>query len=118
MIEHGSRGDPASTVEAELVGTAIDRRLADSTLQWVELAKRIGVHALVAIFDEFGGEKIHIPSRRAFFEALYRPIRDARIHALRAQGLSCVEIAGQVGVTEMRVSQVLKNPPDDSFPES
>lgn len=113
MREIGQRGDPCTDTERQLAAQAESGCPADATGQWLLLAQRIGLDALVAIFDEFGGEKIHIPQRSNFFEALYRPIRNARVHELRAQGYSASEIASKTGLDRRRVWEALSGRADD-----
>lgn len=106
------RGAAPTEFECALVLSAIahsadtPQRFADSP--WLPIAARIGVPALAVVFDEIGGEKVHVPTRAMFFEGLAQVQRDARILELLGQGLPQVTIATQFGLTQGRVSQIAR----------
>lgn len=93
-----SPGSPPTPEEVEL--------LAESDDAWARLAKRIGADALVAVLEEFGGQRQYIPARSAFFERLYRPRRDRLVGELLGEGLSQDEVADRLGVSQGLVSKI------------
>jgi hypothetical protein len=103
------RGDPPSAFECQLFAAAVDHaaqsaRPIDSP--WLQIGARISVPALAVVFDELGGEKVHVPTRAAYFEALAQAHRDARIRELLAAGVPHVVIAAQFQLSKGRVSQI------------
>lgn len=104
----GLRGDAATLFERDLIAQYDTRQPRTATDVWTALAQRIGADALVAVLDEFGGEKISIPSRREFFATLYRPYRNAEIVRLHATGFSLAELGRQYGVNKSTILKALR----------
>lgn len=92
-------GHPPTADEAELIRNSAD--------PWARLGQRIGVAALVAVLEEFGGRKQYIPARAGFFEQLFLPLRDAEIEALLEAGqLSQAEIGRRWGLSQSTVARI------------
>lgn len=106
--EFSERGEMVTELERELVASAPLEFPESMSDLWVLLARRIGVDALVVMFDEVGGEKVHVPTRAEFFSALYRPRRDTRIRELCAGGMSGADVAVQFGLTRMQVHRIVR----------
>lgn len=105
--QFSERGLPVTAFERALVAQADTARLTDASGQWVLLAQKVGLEAIVAIMDEFGTEKIHVPTRQQFIQALYRPVRNAQIQALAAGGMPAGEIAQRMGMCRQMVHNIL-----------
>ena len=102
------RNQPATIFEAQLVAEAVIAKPDKDTHRWVLLAQAIGVDNLVKVFDEFGDEKPHVPSRENFFAMLYRPVRNQRMRDMRAEtGASLREIGAAFGVGVATVCDAL-----------
>lgn len=114
MIQTGNRGSACTADERALVEQSGEHVYSDSTTTWLLLAQRIGVEALVAVLDELGGEKVHVPQRGTFFAELYRPIRNAQIRQLRAQEMGLSEIGAVMQMDRRRVWEVLSGVRDDA----
>jgi hypothetical protein len=83
-VAWSATGERPTAFERALVAQLSTARICDSFEQMVLLAQRVGVEPVCALLDEFGGEKIHIPTRSAFFAGLWRPFRDEAVRqALR-----------------------------------
>lgn len=107
------RGQPVTILEAQLVAEAAIAKPDKDTSRWVLLARQIGVDAVARIFDEFGDEKPHVPSRENFFAMLYRPLRDRGIRDMRnTTGKSLRDIAEAFGVSPATVQQALSGAAD------
>ncbi|MFO0293811.1 MAG: hypothetical protein ACK51F_10765 [Rhodospirillales bacterium] len=104
-----SRGELPTEFECGLFATAIARAVASPRpidSPWLYIGQRIGVPALAVVFDELGGEKVHVPTRAAWFEGLAQQARDTRIRELLAAGVPHVTIASEFRLTKGRVSQI------------
>lgn len=75
---------------------------------WVVIAQRIGVEALCVLFDELGSEKVHIPTRESFFDALWQPERDREIRAAIVGGAHPDVVALQYGLSRSRVLNIVR----------
>lgn len=108
MTEFSRRGEAVTAFERSLVEqSAMDRPTRDADL-WICIAKRIGVDNLVAVLDELGGEKVHVPTRSSFFAALYRPVRNRQIADMRSQtGASLRAIGRELNLSATAVHKAL-----------
>ncbi len=88
-----------------LIRARADRPEAISDL-WVGLSRRMGGDRLVVLFDELGGEKVHIPTREEFFADLYRPERNRAILDRLARRVSMAEICAEFGIDPRTVRRV------------
>ena len=79
------RGQPVTIFEAQMVAEAVISKPDKDSSRWVLLAQKIGVDNLMIVLDELGTEKIHVPSREHFFQALYRPLRNRQIRDMRVR---------------------------------
>ncbi len=113
MRNRSDIGAPPTAEELELIGRADTARVSDAVGQWALLAKRVGLGAVFAVFDEFAGEKILIPTRSGFVDALWRPERDAQMFALAASGKGFSEIAREMACSRQLVHHVLTAPGAD-----
>ena len=86
MRQFSRRGERVTDFERALVAEADVSTLSGMRPTMLELARRIGIDALAAVFDEIGSEKVHIPTREGFFEALFKQRRDADIVRRLANG--------------------------------
>lgn len=103
------RGEAPTDFECQLFLAALERAAASARpvdSPWLSIGQRIGVPALAVVFDELGGEKVHVPTRAAWFEALAQAQRDTRIRELLAAGVPHVTIAAEFQLTKGRVSQI------------
>lgn len=98
MVRFSRRGERATEFERTLVAGANDDMRRETSSLFLGLARRIGVDALLAVFDEIGGEKVHVPTRESFFTALWQVERDAEIHRRLASGESPRVIADDFGL--------------------
>lgn len=116
MIERGGfseRGDAPTEFERRLLQTA-----AASESPWdlvaarlvTDLGLEVGALALVAVLDELGGEKPHVPTREWFFRRLWAVHRDAQIADLKAREprISASELGRRIGVSRQHASGLLK----------
>lgn len=101
MRKFSQRGERVTDFERMLIAEC-----ADSRSVFLDLARRIGIDALVVVLDEFATEKIHIPTREWFFESLYRPRRDDEILRRLANGESADDIARVLGISRRTVFAV------------
>ncbi|HPG93681.1 MAG TPA: hypothetical protein PLR28_03895 [Dokdonella sp.] len=106
MSDFSSKGCPITAFERSLLVRGCGE--SDWVAVWVELMQRIGVEPIVAIMDEFGSEKIHVPTRESFFGALWRAMRDAEVRRRLAAGDSASVIAHDFGLSRALV-YVIKN---------
>lgn len=72
----------------------------------VDLAHTLGVDGINRVLDTFGGEKVHIPTRDAFWDGLYRNVRDETIRA-QFRGNNLGELAIEYRLTERQVRNIL-----------
>jgi hypothetical protein len=101
-------GQPVTVFEAQMIAEAIIAKPDREFQRWVLLAQQIGADNLAKIFDEFGDEHPHVPSRENFFAMLYRPIRNQAIRDMRQRtGAELRDIAAQLGVPVWTVRRVL-----------
>ena len=99
-------GDPPTAFERALVEQIATNQPRDSTEQMLTLVGRIGLEALCALLDEFGGEKVHIPKRRNFFAELYRPIRDRAVRESLRAGQTVTAVAEAFGMSAQNVIKI------------
>jgi len=86
-VTFSERGGRITPFEARLITQS------KSESPWLCVARRlilgfgveIGAQAFVVVLDELGGEKLHVSTRRHFFEALWRTERDALIRDLASR---------------------------------
>lgn len=100
-----ARGEP--TTELERTALAELAKSRTCTNPWAIIGARIGADALAVVFDELQNEKIHVPSRQAFFGELLRERRNALIRELYARNVPVHEIATRAGVSERTVLRAL-----------
>ncbi|HSX64296.1 MAG TPA: hypothetical protein VLF15_06175 [Pseudoxanthomonas sp.] len=109
-IQFSDRGDAPTAFEVRLLQADLP------TTDWTCAVRRlvmdfgpdIAAKVLVSLMDELGGEKIHIPPRRKFFESLWRDERDALIVSLSSRpDWPLKDIASVLGVSNDVVRQVL-----------
>ncbi|MBR0346023.1 MAG: hypothetical protein IJI03_12275 [Rudaea sp.] len=108
-----ARGERVTEFERQLVeqcGMEFPESMSDV---WVVIARRVGVDALVVVLDEIGEEKIHVPGRLQFFDALYRPFRNRTIRELHASGISMRELATRFHMTPQRVGAIVSGSESD-----
>jgi hypothetical protein len=86
MAQFSRRGERVTDFERALVAESNAGALSEMRTLFLDLARRIGIDALAAVFDEVGGEKIHFPTREFFFSTLFRQQRDADIVRRLANG--------------------------------
>ena len=108
MRQFSGRGDGVTEFERALVRVAADDAVAvgDAAAQWLLLAQRVGIDAVVAVFDEFGTEKVHVPTRESFFQALYRQQRNEAIRMELARGTPVCELAAAHHLTERAIRRI------------
>lgn len=108
MVQFSRRGERVTDFEQQLVDQAGAARPERDSDLWLHIAKRIGVANLAAVLDEFGGEKVHVPTRENFFAALYRPLRNRQIIDMRnSTGASLREIAQAMNLSHTSVKNAL-----------
>lgn len=91
MGEFSRRGEACTAFERALVSAADAR--SESLAVWLGLIGRVGLDAILALFDELGSEKVHVPTREHFFSALFRVQRDDEIRRRLAAGESVAVVA-------------------------
>lgn len=110
-VEFSRRGQKPTTFEAGLVAQAA------TETPWLLLARRMvaelgldaGLQAFALVLDEFGGEKIRVPERRAFFTGLWSVERQRLIADLCTRpDWTGADIARALGVSRSYVTQVKK----------
>lgn len=107
MAEQWSEaGDPPTAFERALIEQVATAQPRDSTEQMLTLVARIGLDALCALLDEFGGEKVHIPKRSSFFAELYRPIRDRAVREALRAGQTVTAVAEAFGMSPPNVIKI------------
>lgn len=77
MTEFSAKGEGCTAFERALVAESCPA--GDAAAVWLGLMRRVGVDAILAVMDEFGTEKVHVPTRSAFFGTLWREHRDNEI---------------------------------------
>ncbi len=120
----GQRGQSVTATEVSLLALPPPADVSTPSEQLQAIAQRIAMDvtaagaspaqariaaasAVAAILDEFGGERIHLPSRRWFFFALLRPVLPTLARHMR-EDLRCTEIAAQLGVSRRTVERALR----------
>lgn len=73
---------------------------------WVDLAQRVGVPAVEAVMDTFGGTKVHVPQARAFWADLQRVVRNREIRE-RHNGRNLGDLVLAYGLTERQIRNIL-----------
>ena len=106
MRNFSRRGDAPTSFEHALVEQQDTSRLTDIRQIWVDLAKQIGLGPLFRVLDELAGEKIHIPTRQDFVNALWRQTRNTEIRAKLAAGASVEVIAAQYDIAPRTVRAI------------
>lgn len=101
MPKFSGRGERVTDFERALIAECDDSRSV-----FLDLAKRIGIDALVVVLDEFATEKIHIPTRESFFGGLYKHLRDDDILRRLANGESHPQIIRELGVSRRTIFRV------------
>lgn len=103
--------------------TDLERALAERTdapawmQSWIALVQRIGIDAVVAVMDEFGSERVHVPTRASFFASLWRESRDAEIVRRVVVNRELIAlVAGDYGLTVRAVQLIRKRADDVSRP--
>lgn len=106
MKGFSGRGERCTELERSLVNRPGTPEWTDG---WVGLINTVGIDAIAAVMDWFGGEKIHVPTREAFFRALWREVRDAeirrRIHVARERR---EVVAGDFGLAIRTIQRICK----------
>lgn len=102
MNDFSRRGCPITQLERALLASADDMQEGVEA-GWVALMQRIGVDPIIALMDEFGSEKIHVPTRQSFFAALWRARRDAEVVRRLAMKERVVSIASDFGISRALV---------------
>lgn len=119
MARFSRRGERATEFERALVAVADADTCRGTSALFLELARRIGVDALLVVFDEVGGEKLHIPTREWFVGELWRKQRDAEILRRLAGGEAAQSVADDFGVHERTVQRVAqRHGVDDAPPDA
>lgn len=94
MAEFSGRGEECTPFERALLELDVPvGAIAEGLEAWADLARQIGLPALLKVLDHLGGEKPHVPTRKHFFEGLWRHARDAEIRRQLAAGASPAEVA-------------------------
>ena len=106
MVRFSRRGEPATEFERALVANADDGACREQVAMFLDLARRIGVDALLAVFDELGDLRVNVPSRATWFGVLWRQQRDAEIFRRLANGDSTYEIANSLGLSVRTVQHI------------
>lgn len=106
------RGESPTQLEIELVAHADTAHITEARQIWVSLAQRIGLAALYAVLDEFGGEKPHVPTREVFAAMLLRGQRDAQIRSLAQRGYRVTDIARMMSISKQAVCRVVHKSDD------
>lgn len=99
--DFSKRGEACTPFERALV--ASEWSGSDGTGVWLGLIGRIGLDAMLAVFDELGSEKVHVPTREHFFAALWRVQRDAEIRRRLAAGEGVAVIAADFHLSSRAV---------------
>lgn len=113
-IEFSEKGAQPSDFERKLLAES------RSESPWLSVARRlvrdlgadVGALALVAVLDEVGGEKLHVSTRRHFFESLWRIERDKLIRDLSTRpDWNQADIARALGLSREYVRRVIEKTP-------
>ena len=106
MVDLSERGDMPTQFELDLIANADTSRITDATGQWLLLAQRIGLHAVLAVLDEFGREKVFVPSRKGFIGAVYTPIRNDLLCARAASGAPLQKLRAEFGLSNSHIMRI------------
>lgn len=117
-MKFSRRGDGVTADERALVAEASAEHLTDIRAVWLHLAHRIGIDSLAVVFDEFGSEKIHVPTRAAFFAALYQRQRDAEILRRLANGDPPHQVARDFELTTRAVQYLATRNTQDAVSQA
>ena len=99
MDKFSRRGDEPTQFELDLVAQADTTRITDAQGQWLILAQRYGLAAILGVMDEFGRDKVRVPSREDFLIAVWRPQRNELIRAAMAQGVPLRQLRAEFGLS-------------------
>jgi hypothetical protein len=105
------RGEPATPFERELLQHRGTPPAHSEQELWVELVQRVGLDALLHIFDDMGGRKVWIPTRETFIRLVWSDLRDAEIHRLHAASMTINQIATRMGLNQRTVRHVVQRRP-------
>lgn len=108
MRERSQRGQPATAAERHLVDDADLAELRDPIWRWAALAQRVGLDAILAVLDAFGGEQVKVVSRRGFLDAIERLALDRLIAARHHRGEAVCTIAAGMNLSRRRVRLSLR----------
>lgn len=104
-------GSAPTQLEQHVLAACPHEALSGTAQRLLELGRLIGAGPLVAVLDALSGEAVKLPTRRAFFEACYRPLRDDAIRRALAQGFTVEHVAREFRMSKRRVEQVRNEAP-------
>lgn len=85
----------------------LSRYAAADPSPWIELAQRIGVHALDEVLGMFGGERVSVPSQSEFWATLSRQHRDLVIRRGFHAGVSIADLAERHGISRREAQRIV-----------
>lgn len=120
----GCLGDAATAIETDLIAQSAPSRIVTPSDQLLAVGHRVAetLHsagaspevsrlaaatAVVAVLDELGGGRVHLPARRGFFLRLLVPALPSIVPHLR-NALPAAEIARLLGVSRSTVERALR----------
>lgn len=111
------RGEAATPFERDLIAQLDASTLRSEQELWIHLARRVGLDALLLIFDEMGGRKVWLPTRETFVQLGWDDIRRNEMLRMRAAGKSLREVARTFGVSRTTVIRVTSPRPFGVTPD-
>lgn len=108
MTEPSRRGRPPTSLERECVERANVDAHDGPTSTWLRIAKRYGLEPVLAVLDEWGGEKLRVITRENFLREILRPLLYATIVERSKAGDDVPKIARELHVSRRTVYRVLR----------
>jgi len=98
-------GEAPTAFELELIASAQLGLPTQAKEQWIALAQRIGLAAVMAVLDEFGDSSVWVPSRSGLLQPLWADMRSREVARLRSEGENISAIARKLGVHRRTVTR-------------